>query len=1207
VLSFSVPSYAADAVYNVRYVNGSATFYLPATALTTMSVYCPAIDGTALSISYNVTSAGSTSPLAPNVTLLCAGLPSNTSVITYSSFLNVVTLSWPASQGNGSPILGYLIKRFPSLFSPLGNTSSTVLQFSDSISYNTSYNYTVFAYNQVGVSLSSFSLSINISQTANSSTSSITPPSSLRAGYSSYFQVNLLDSGGNKVLNPSVMLLEVQDVCAIVNGYECMRVNSSDPNYVPSLMQNISFYPMFDNANGTMSAAVTPELIGPYSFSVIQLQNYGVLANFWDNIWFLAPLDSSAVYAQLSVSWTDGTLITQFSSEYVSAKFFTFLLVPASGNYSFYVTADDNFRFFVNGVLLFDSWPLPCCVEYAFYTLLNSGYVYIKVEFRQLDNTAGLSVAWSSGSFPKQLVPSQSLFWPVRVNGSPFVQYASVGLSFPPNCYFQSNRSGFSGDLAMFLFFSADVDQNIINNMNDVFAVAFEGTSSYYFVSQYAGSGMSYAYVVLGAAGSYNVTVSLYGQNVKGSPFNFVVMGGYPNIEKTNAIEMGTVVAGTGNDMTVNLLDAFRDVASGAQVYMQITYLNSDGFSSSLGLPGADQSAFGFNKVGNYGNGGISFTVFVAGTYQVTLLLDNTVFANYTMISTPASIYPPNSVAVYSSYSVVAGETFSFQLQTRDIYYNNLNISQVDSYNFTATGPVQVQGLLEVANGVAAASFSSNTAGLYSLSISINGLPVGALANVTVLPGPIDLTVSYFTVPSTQTAGTKTTVSIYTTDTFGNLLPGGLTLSYSISGKTNLTATLSDLQNGIYSLIFTPLLVDTYTVTITLNNTDLGIPQNLQVTNSDVRGLPSVFTPFASQTVGKGTLSIISKDVGGNTVSNPVNSQFMGSQFYYAVIQGPQNLTLSTTFTDLTAYKLSLSPVTASGSYFLLLALMEENGLNGFYFQDNFFNGLYKNLTYHNFPGASSSYYTIKDPVININFAFLSYPDFCSAYWTGMLLPPYTGAYTFTVQSDSRARLTINSTVILDSITGSTNTGSTLLTGGLFYAVLLEYQNGGNNGFIRLLWASSKISQTIVPASALFSEVFSASSPYSLVVNPDSTVANMCQLSQYPGDTDGLNRAYLNIVKNFMVTAKDKYGNQAITATDQFSATLVLSTTKINIVCSNVSPGKYVGKFNATGSPGTYTLTVSLSISGVLSTVTSTVISILAGPTDATKTMFQHL
>jgi hypothetical protein len=637
VLTFSYPIYSSSATYNIKYDNQSLTYFLPSTTKTTSSIQCYLSDSTQLLISYSVTDSDITSSFSSSVTLLCAGLPNAITSLSYTSVLKKVTLSWTSVDGNGNLLEGYRVKRYLTSWTEIGTTSASVLTYTDEVSYDIEYTYAVYAYNQVGDASSSVSLKVKITQTADTGTSTITFPSSLYVGYASEFKVNMKDSGGNTVINPSLMLLEIRDVCSANNGYECIRVSESDSNYISDLLLGFEYVKLTSNNDGTMSAFYTPKIHGPYSFSIIQLQTYGLLSDVWDNIWFLSPLDKSYTVSNLDLTWSDGTLLSTYSSEYVSSKFFTFLYVPYNENYTFYLIADDNFRLYIDGVLLISAWDV-CCEEFsAFIELSADTYYFLQIEFRQLDTAASLFIYWSSGVFSKESIPDEYLFWPKRVNGSPWIQTVEIGLSTVENCYFIGNTSMVSGVIYTFLMYSVDIYGELIDNSDDVFAVELVGLENYYFVSTYAGDGMSFANVIPGLSGEYTVNVLLYGEHIKGSPYTAIIEAGYPNAWISFFDVPDNVTAGVMNSMKVELKDAYGNDCSGAEVTMYIVYDNSDEFISPIGVPGVDQSSFGFVHSGHYIEGFLVYVLYIAGDHNISIFLDQELALSYTLIKSYSS------------------------------------------------------------------------------------------------------------------------------------------------------------------------------------------------------------------------------------------------------------------------------------------------------------------------------------------------------------------------------------------------------------------------------------------------------------------------------------------------------------------------------------------------------------------------------------------
>jgi hypothetical protein len=94
-----------------------------------------------------------------------------------------------------------------------------------------------------------------------------------------------------------------------------------------------------------------------------------------------------------------------------SARFTGSILADRSEEYTFYATADDGIRVFVDEVLVIDDWNNGASGERSGKFTLAAGQRYdIVVEY--FDNTGGasLSVAWSSPTTPKQIIPAGNLF-----------------------------------------------------------------------------------------------------------------------------------------------------------------------------------------------------------------------------------------------------------------------------------------------------------------------------------------------------------------------------------------------------------------------------------------------------------------------------------------------------------------------------------------------------------------------------------------------------------------------------------------------------------------------------------------------------------------------------------------------------------------------------------------------------------------------------
>jgi uncharacterized delta-60 repeat protein len=135
-------------------------------------------------------------------------------------------------------------------------------------------------------------------------------------------------------------------------------------------------------------------------------------------------------------------------------------------------------------------------------------------------------------------------------------------------------------------------------------------------------------------------------------------------------------------------------------------------------------------------------------------------------------------------------------------------------------------------------------------------------------------------------------------------------------------------------------------------------------------------------------------------------------------------------------------------------------------------NGL--NGTYFNNMDFTAPVFTRRDPNINFNWGTGSPDprmdaDTFSVRWTGQILAPTTGRYTFYTTSDDGARLTINGQRIIDKLVPQASTewsGSIDLVAGQKYSFTMEYFDRYGGALAKLQWAGPGISKQVVPQSA---------------------------------------------------------------------------------------------------------------------------------------------
>jgi hypothetical protein len=79
--------------------------------------------------------------------------------------------------------------------------------------------------------------------------------------------------------------------------------------------------------------------------------------------------------------------------------------------YTFYTTTDDGVRLWVNGQLLVDKWVDQAAIEWSGTIALHAGQKYpITMEYYENGGAASATLAWSSPSTAKSIVPQSQLY-----------------------------------------------------------------------------------------------------------------------------------------------------------------------------------------------------------------------------------------------------------------------------------------------------------------------------------------------------------------------------------------------------------------------------------------------------------------------------------------------------------------------------------------------------------------------------------------------------------------------------------------------------------------------------------------------------------------------------------------------------------------------------------------------------------------------------
>jgi hypothetical protein len=130
------------------------------------------------------------------------------------------------------------------------------------------------------------------------------------------------------------------------------------------------------------------------------------------------------------------------------------------------------------------------------------------------------------------------------------------------------------------------------------------------------------------------------------------------------------------------------------------------------------------------------------------------------------------------------------------------------------------------------------------------------------------------------------------------------------------------------------------------------------------------------------------------------------------------------------------------------------------------------------FDGENFNYYfgSRADGPIDFDWTFVGpgggfpYDTYYSVRWTGEVMPPVSGMYSFYTLSDDGVRLWVNGTLIIDNWTGHSemqDLGTIPLTAGQRAMIRLDYQQRGGDAVIGLDWSAPGLPREIIPPSAL--------------------------------------------------------------------------------------------------------------------------------------------
>jgi hypothetical protein len=308
--------------------------------------------------------------------------------------------------------------------------------------------------------------------------------------------------------------------------------------------------------------------------------------------------------------------------------------------------------------------------------------------------------------------------------------------------------------------------------------------------------------LTIGASGTdYTLQASLGGQDTVASN-SFEVTPAHLSLTRS-VISLSPSFIQAGNSTTIALQaeDAFgnKETNGGLKVAF--------GLGSAVGGQGT------FSAVTDHGNGiyTATFTGTLAGKNTIKAYIDGQAVTStapsIAVVTGPLSL--AKSPVTLSSKSMKAGGTVTVTLQPEDAGGNKLNLGSGQTILFSLTSGQGTFGtVIANKNGTYSTTFTTTSAGSYTIETTINGQDVTSTAStLSVTPAAVSLANSVLNVSQGSVQkGSQVTITLKAVDAYGNQEAAGLAIVFMLGsgGGKGTFGKIAYAGNGIYQATFTP-------------------------------------------------------------------------------------------------------------------------------------------------------------------------------------------------------------------------------------------------------------------------------------------------------------------------------------------------------------------------------------------------------------------
>lgn len=937
-----------------------------------------------------------------------------------------------------------------------------------------------------------------------------------------------------------------------------------------------------DNQNGTYTCTWQRKTAGMYTVAVYALFPGGLRGDYYADAWLgdtvLDPV-VSRIDRNVNFTWGIGPVFAG-ATDYLSVRWSGRLKPKATGDITFYVSANDQMRLWIGDLLLLDGWDNSFTGNASGTLWLNSSLFYsVVLEYRELVGNADVYLSWSESTFPKEIIPAAYLYTDMHIQGSPF-----TNISVIPAITANVNSTVVSGAMnataaRMFLFQILPRDafgnpRRVLDGKDTFRAqltlttdLSLGGKGSRQIDAKIVWNPVEQVFQVSGipfVSGQYALNVSINSTMIYGGPFQV-------NVQPAPLHPTRSVVSGNG--LLVN-----RVAGIATTINMEARDINNNRiYTPERQLSRLELRAYHTTHSGAIDTGTVvsngdgtyifTYTPRFSGTYNVRITWKGVDVNNspYLVSVVPNSPNGTTSSAAGSGLlTALTNIQATFTITSRDLNSNLVSQGGATAYVVLAH-PTKgnVSGLCtDLRSGQYSCTYTAKYVGMTHLHVGLAYLPssptilpiIGSPFALNVSAGPALGSLSYAQGGAlvSSIAGMRMNFTVFIRDSFDNdkLNAGQETITVVFKGPAPSTSQVpASISSGTTSTyvgsgqFFVSYVLKTkgnYTLQVQVNSVDIAsspftvynfpaVASPLTTSLDLLTPTSSTLSPLVYRAGGLITARLTTRDVFGNVLQ---------SGGYRFALDGAM------TFID--------TPLADenNGSYFLALRPLKSRY---FPFAPKLFLPGGLRASYYQTPDLNESVILSRlDASVDFDFGVdpptqADAMTTFSVLWKGFLLPEFTEKFTFSADVMGGVRVIVNDTLLLADLWPVANGASKQLN----YVYLVANQlvpfevsfskpKSEPNASIRLFWQSLSQRKQVVPSNRLFTtwDIVNNVPALNIVPNdPDYPTFT----AEYPAASlgnskDPNDRVAITVTSGipftFHVIARDKFENPRVNGGD---------------------------------------------------------------------------